>query len=165
MGEPAVVELRNISKHFGEGAARVDEASLSLEDIFLLAASRLGVEAAAYYSTSPLAATLADLVDFKLINGGGPRLTVGAANVQTAEMLDLPEVGANRLLPEALDASARVRDVQERDLDRPFGDRHPLQHTDAAVDDILKGVRKAEVEQKLHTAETKIAKNSKAGGH
>jgi NTE family protein len=73
----------------------------------------LGPESAAYYSTSPLASTLADLVDFKLVNGGGPRLTVGAANVQTAEMryfdsretaLDIRHVIASGALPPAFPA-------------------------------------------------------------
>jgi NTE family protein len=47
---------------------------------------RLGSEAAAYYSTEPLQATLDSLVDFARINRGATRLTVGAANVRTSEM-------------------------------------------------------------------------------
>jgi NTE family protein len=46
----------------------------------------LGTEAAAYYSTMPLEATLGELVDFERINRGETRLTVGAANVRTSEM-------------------------------------------------------------------------------
>ncbi len=46
----------------------------------------LGSEAAAYYSTAPLEATLGELVDFDRINRGATRLTVGAANVRTSEM-------------------------------------------------------------------------------
>lgn len=46
----------------------------------------LGVGGAGYYSTAPLRETLNDLVDFDRINHGGPRLTVGAANVQTSMM-------------------------------------------------------------------------------
>jgi NTE family protein len=46
----------------------------------------LGTEAAAYYSTAPLEATLGELVDFDRINRGDTRLTVGAANVRTSEM-------------------------------------------------------------------------------
>ncbi len=46
----------------------------------------LGAERAGYYSTEPLRATLAELVDFDRINKGGCRLTVGAANVRTAKM-------------------------------------------------------------------------------
>jgi NTE family protein len=70
----------------------------------------LGAEAAGYYSTAPLAETLGDLVDFGLVNGGGTRLTVGAANVGTAEMryfdsrdaaLDVRHVMASGALPPA----------------------------------------------------------------
>jgi NTE family protein len=46
----------------------------------------LPVDAAGYYSTAPLEATLSDLVDFPSIHGGPTRLTVGAANIQTGEM-------------------------------------------------------------------------------
>jgi NTE family protein len=46
----------------------------------------LGAERAGYYSTAPLEATLAELVDFDLINHGRPRLTVGAAHVRTSRM-------------------------------------------------------------------------------
>jgi multimeric flavodoxin WrbA len=46
----------------------------------------LPVDAAGYYSTLPLEATLSDLVDFSSILGGPARLTVGAANIQTGEM-------------------------------------------------------------------------------
>jgi NTE family protein len=46
----------------------------------------LGADAAGYYSTAPLRATLTDLVDFERINGAGTRLTVGAANVGNAMM-------------------------------------------------------------------------------
>jgi NTE family protein len=47
---------------------------------------RLGAEAAGYYSTRPLERLLKKLTDEKLLNAGRPRLTVGAANLQTAEM-------------------------------------------------------------------------------
>ncbi len=40
-------------------------------------------KALSYYDTSPLAKTLADLVDFDFLNERGPRLSVGAANVET----------------------------------------------------------------------------------
>ncbi|PSC06064.1 patatin [Alsobacter soli] len=74
---------------------------------------RLGAERAGYYSTAPLAATLKDLVDFRRINGDGPRLTVGAASVRTSEMryfdsrdmaLDLRHVLASGALPPAFPA-------------------------------------------------------------
>jgi NTE family protein len=45
-----------------------------------------GVDHAAFYSTASLRETLAELVDFSIINTGSPRLTVGAANVQTSMM-------------------------------------------------------------------------------
>ncbi|WP_084572964.1 patatin-like phospholipase family protein [Methylocapsa aurea] len=46
----------------------------------------LSADAAGYYSTGPLEATLTDLVDFSLVQSGPTRLTVGAANAQTSEM-------------------------------------------------------------------------------
>jgi NTE family protein len=46
----------------------------------------LGPELAGFYSTKPLQKTLAELVDTELMNAGAPRLTVGAANVQTGQM-------------------------------------------------------------------------------
>ena len=46
----------------------------------------LGTEQAGFYSTSPLEATLSELVDFALLNNCSTRLTVGAANVHTSEM-------------------------------------------------------------------------------
>jgi NTE family protein len=53
---------------------------------WLGAKARLGAEQAAYYSTEPLRHTLRDLTSPALLNAGSPRLTVGAANVQTGEM-------------------------------------------------------------------------------
>jgi NTE family protein len=50
------------------------------------AKARLGPEHAAYYSTASLERTLLDLTTPELLNTGSPRLTVGAANVQTGEM-------------------------------------------------------------------------------
>jgi NTE family protein len=46
----------------------------------------LGSELAGYYSTDPLEKTLGELLDPDLMNAGRPRLTVGAANVQSGEM-------------------------------------------------------------------------------
>jgi NTE family protein len=46
----------------------------------------LGSELAGYYSTDPLEKTLGELLDPQLLNAGRPRLTVGAANVQTGQM-------------------------------------------------------------------------------
>jgi NTE family protein len=46
----------------------------------------LGLNNAAFYSTEALRETLAELVDFTIINRGSPRLTVGAANIETSMM-------------------------------------------------------------------------------
>jgi NTE family protein len=46
----------------------------------------LAPDAAGYYSTKPLERTLNELVDFGRLSRCSPRLTVGAANVRTAEM-------------------------------------------------------------------------------
>ena len=46
----------------------------------------LGSEHAGYYSTKPLERTLEELIDPAQLNAGQPRLTVGAANVQTGQM-------------------------------------------------------------------------------
>ena len=46
----------------------------------------LGVDRAGFYSSMSLRETLAELVDFSIINRGPPRLTVGAANVRTSMM-------------------------------------------------------------------------------
>ncbi|HYZ31838.1 MAG TPA: patatin-like phospholipase family protein [Crenalkalicoccus sp.] len=43
-------------------------------------------ESAGYYSTAPLKATLLELIDAEVLNACTTRLTVGAANVRTAEM-------------------------------------------------------------------------------
>jgi NTE family protein len=53
---------------------------------FLGAHVPLGADTAGYYSTAPLRQTLADLVDFSLINKNTPRLMVGAAHVRTSMM-------------------------------------------------------------------------------
>jgi len=47
---------------------------------------QLGVEAASYYRTTPLQATLASLVDFDLLAQRRTRLTVGAVNVTSGRM-------------------------------------------------------------------------------
>ncbi|MBR0933849.1 patatin-like phospholipase family protein [Bradyrhizobium jicamae] len=46
----------------------------------------LGADNAGYYSTAPLEKTLAEFVDFDLVNQCSPRLTVGAAHLRTSEM-------------------------------------------------------------------------------
>jgi NTE family protein len=73
----------------------------------------LGPEEAGYYSVDPMRETLADLVDFDRVNGDGVRLTVGASNATTSEMvyfdsrdmpLDLRHVMASGALPPAFPA-------------------------------------------------------------
>ncbi|MFC4667943.1 patatin-like phospholipase family protein [Seohaeicola nanhaiensis] len=73
----------------------------------------LGPEKAGYYSVAPLRELLSELVDFDHLNTGPTRLTVGAANVQTAQMryfdsrdedLDLRHVLASGALPPAFPA-------------------------------------------------------------
>lgn len=73
----------------------------------------LGPEGAGYYSTAPLADTLAELIDWNEINRGTVRLTVGASRVKTSEMiyfdsrdmpLDLRHVMASGALPPAFPA-------------------------------------------------------------
>lgn len=54
---------------------------------FLSPLMGLGAEQAAYYSLDPLRELLNELVDFDRINHGPTRLSVGAAKVQSAEMV------------------------------------------------------------------------------
>jgi NTE family protein len=70
----------------------------------------LGANRAGYYSTAPLEHTLAELVNFDLINQASPRLTVGAAHVRTSRMryfdtrdgrLDVRHIMASGALPPA----------------------------------------------------------------
>ncbi|WP_375788487.1 patatin-like phospholipase family protein [Bradyrhizobium sp. Pha-3] len=70
----------------------------------------LGADRAGYYSTAPLEHTLAELVNFDLINQGRPRLTVGAAHVRTSRMryfdtregrIDVRHIMASGALPPA----------------------------------------------------------------
>lgn len=73
----------------------------------------MGVERAAFYSTEPLAETLAELIDFNCINAGDVRLTLGAVNVATGDMayfdtrdrkIDAKHVMASGALPPAFPA-------------------------------------------------------------
>jgi len=73
----------------------------------------VGVESAAYYTTSPLRATLTELVDLDQLNSRSPRLTVGAVNVRNGEMryfdsrdeqIGLEHVMASGALPPAFPA-------------------------------------------------------------
>jgi NTE family protein len=70
----------------------------------------LGADHAGYYSTAPLERTLAELVNFDLINRGSLRLTVGAAHVRSSQMryfdtrngrLDVRHIMASGALPPA----------------------------------------------------------------
>ncbi len=45
------------------------------------------LEATSYYDTSPLQATLERLIDFDRINAEGPRLSLGAVNVRTGNLV------------------------------------------------------------------------------
>ena len=73
----------------------------------------LGPGLAGHYSTGPLEQTLAKLIDIDQLNTKAPRLTVGAAHVQSGEMryfdsredrLDLRHVMASGALPPAFPA-------------------------------------------------------------
>jgi NTE family protein len=73
----------------------------------------LGPDLAGYYRTAPLEQTLTDLVDMDRLNSGAPRLTVGAANVQSGQMryfdsretpLSVRHVMASGALPPAFPA-------------------------------------------------------------
>jgi len=75
----------------------------------------LGARAAAFYSTAALRETLTELVDFSILNAGSPRLTVGAANVETSMMhyfdsrrsrITAEEIMASGALPPAFPAIA-----------------------------------------------------------
>jgi NTE family protein len=80
---------------------------------FMSPFSSLGAEGAGYYSTEPLKATLADLIDFEELNEGPCRIAVGAANVRTSEMryfdssrtrIDARHIMASGALPPAFPA-------------------------------------------------------------
>jgi NTE family protein len=73
----------------------------------------LGADRAGYYSTESLEQTLAELVDFDLVNHCSPRPTVGAAHVRTSQMryfdsrdstLGVKHVMASGALPPAFPA-------------------------------------------------------------
>jgi NTE family protein len=74
---------------------------------------KLGAEDAGYYTVDPMRRTLVDLIDFDLVNAGPTRLTVGASNVRTSEMvyfdsrdmpLDQRHIMASGALPPAFPA-------------------------------------------------------------
>jgi NTE family protein len=70
--------------------------------------AKVGLDAASYYSTTPLRETLSSLIDLTVLNAAHPRLTVGAVNVKSGELryfdsrdaaLGLEEVMASGALP------------------------------------------------------------------
>jgi len=78
--------------------------------------SRFGLQSplesvdAGYYSVGPLRDTLRELIDFDVVNSGATRLTVGASNISTSEMvyfdtreeaLDMRHILASGALPPA----------------------------------------------------------------
>jgi NTE family protein len=67
-----------------------------------------GTEAAlSFYDTSPLRATLEQLVDFDLLNDGHPRLSVGAANIRKGNSVYF-DTRERRIGPEHIMASAAL---------------------------------------------------------
>ncbi len=73
----------------------------------------VGLELAAYYTTSPLSQTLPSLCDFSLVNAKRTRLTLGAVNARTGvmryfdsrdDMLGIAHVMASAALPPAFPA-------------------------------------------------------------
>jgi NTE family protein len=74
---------------------------------------QVGLEDAAYYSTAPLRATLAELIDLDYLNDSDTRLTVGAVHVRNGEMryfdsrdepIGLDHIMASGALPPAFPA-------------------------------------------------------------
>jgi NTE family protein len=117
---PPLAQLAGAAPWLGAWAANAMTISAGVPGFFepnpwALAGTHvpLGSEVAGYYSTKPLEHTLAELTDAKLLNALSPRLTVGAANVQTAEMryfdsrdmpLTIKHVMASGALPPAFPA-------------------------------------------------------------
>lgn len=60
------------------------------------------MEAMGHYDTTPLRETLLELIDFDYLNGEGPRLSVGAVNVETGSMTwfdsDRREIGPEHIM-------------------------------------------------------------------
>lgn len=93
MTHPRVVQLAGMIPGMGAYAANALTVARGLEAFFrpnpwafLGMQVPLGSELAGYYATDPLEKTLGELLDPDLLNAGRPRLTVGAANVQTGQM-------------------------------------------------------------------------------
>src|SRR5262245_43374933 len=116
---PPLSQLTAMTPLFGQWAAHMATISGGLSHFFqhytlaLLGLLPLGSERSGYYSTEPLERTLEEFVDPIRLNSGQPRLTVGAANVQTGEMhyfdsrecaLTIRHVMASGALPPAFPA-------------------------------------------------------------
>ena len=116
---PPLSQLTAMTPLFGQWAANMAVISGGLDNFFkpnpaaLLGLLPLGSERVGYYSTEPLERTLEELVDPNRLNAGQPRLTVGAAKVQTGEMhyfdsrecpLTIRHVMASGALPPAFPA-------------------------------------------------------------
>lgn len=93
MTHPRVVQFAGMIPGMGPYAANAMTVARGLEAFFrpnpwafLGMQVPLGSELAGYYATDPLEKTLGELLDPDLMNAGRPRLTVGAANVQTGQM-------------------------------------------------------------------------------
>ena len=79
----------------------------------------VGAEHAAYYTTSPLRSTLADLVDLDYLNAGNTRISLGAVKVRNGEMtyfdsrteaMSIEHILASGALPPAFPA-VRIKDA------------------------------------------------------
>ena len=87
---------------------------------------------AAFYTTEALRETLSDLVDFTIVNRGAPRLTVGAANVETSMMCyfdtrEMPLAAEHIMASGALPPAFPAINIEGRIL---LGRRHSFQHAD-----------------------------------
>jgi NTE family protein len=116
---PPLSQLSAMTPLFGQWAANMATISGGLSGFFqpnpmaLFGLLPIGSERSGYYSTEPLERTLDELVDPIRLNAGQPRLTVGAAKVQTGEMryfdsraceLTIRHVMASGALPPAFPA-------------------------------------------------------------
>ena len=116
---PPLSQLTAMAPYFGQWTANMMTIAGGLSDFFkpnplaLLGLVPLGPEHCGYYSTEPLEHTLEELVDPVQLNKGQPRITVGAAKVQTGEMhyfdsreceLTIRHVMASGALPPAFPA-------------------------------------------------------------
>ena len=121
---PALAQLVAAAPLLGPWTANMMTIAGGLTNFFephlmaFLGPVSLGSERSGYYSTEPLERTLGEMVDLALLNKGRPRLTVGAAKVQTGDMhyfdsrdceLTIKHVMASGALPPAFPA-VRVDD-------------------------------------------------------